>query len=122
MVLLQDLVIYKDFGVAGAALVIVIGLSRWVAIRSFQYIEKATNALIENQNQIMHFAEETLSRNTEILSHLSVLLEQHIKEKDEAIAMIRDRDKTMNTLFEMLKQEIKINNQSQLKLSKRREE
>lgn len=115
MVLLQDLVLYKDFGVAGATLLVVIGLSRWVAIRSFQYIEKATNALIENQNQFMHFAEETLSKNTEVLSHLSATLDKHVKEKDDAIAMIRERDKTLNTLFEMLKQEIKLNSNNTIK-------
>lgn len=108
MVLPPDLELYKDLGTAGAALVIVIGLSRWVAIRSFQYIEKANDALTKNQNQFIHFAEETLNKNTQALSQMTAALESHTREKDEAIAMIKEKDKTINQLFEMLKQEIRL--------------
>jgi hypothetical protein len=110
MPLLADIQMYKDVGVAGAALVIVIGLSRWVAIRSFQYIEQATNALIANQTQFIHFAEETLSKNTEALCNMHSTLEAHVKEKDDAISMLKQKDKTIGDLFELLKQEIKLNN------------
>jgi hypothetical protein len=108
MTLPADLELYKDIGIAGAALIIVIGLSRWVAIRSFQYIEKANDALTENQNQFIHFAEDVLNKNTQALSQMTVALEAHTKEKDEAIAMLKEKDKTINQLFEMLKQEIKL--------------
>jgi hypothetical protein len=39
---------------------------------------------------------------------MTVALEAHTKEKDEAIAMLKEKDKTINQLFEMLKQEIKL--------------
>lgn len=110
MPLATDIQMYKDVGIAGAALIIVIGLSRWVAIRSFQYIEKATNALIANQTQFIHFVEESFNKNTEALCDMHSTLETHVKEKDEAISMIKEKDKTITDLFELLKQEIRLNN------------
>lgn len=110
MALLTDIQMYRDVGVAGAALVIVIGLSRWVAIRSFQYIERATNALIANQTQFINFVEGSVNKNTQALCDMHSTLETHVKTKDEAIAMIKEKDKTIGDLFELLKQEIKINN------------
>jgi hypothetical protein len=107
-----DITMYKDVGVAGAALIIVIGLSRWVAIRSFQYIEQATHALIANQTQFINFVQESLNKNTEALCNMHSTLESHVKEKDEAIAMIKEKDKTITDLFELLKEEIKINNRT----------
>jgi hypothetical protein len=107
--LADDAVLFQDFGPVIALIIIMVTGGKWILQKSFDQVE-------ESRKEFANYVETTSKEHTEAMKKLaeniSVLasdLEEHTRTKDQFIETINDQRKTINDLFEMLKEQIKTN-------------
>ena len=89
--MLEEFALFRDFGVAVGALIMMLVFSKWIAEKSFLQIEKAQQQLIDNNEKMFKFMDCTFKENTKAINEMVSILKDHIRVKDEALDMLKGR-------------------------------
>lgn len=95
MPILDELLVYKDLGIAGIALVIIYHFSKLIAERAFEQVIEANKNLSNMQKSFEEFMQKAYKDNTETMAKFSAVLDQHVKTKDEALNMLKEQQQEM---------------------------
>lgn len=87
----DELTLFRDVGIAAATLYLMFHFMKWLAEKSFQQIEKAQQQLVENNEKMFRFMDCTFKENTKAINEMVSILKDHIRIKDEAIEMLKER-------------------------------
>lgn len=112
----EEINLFKDFGPVIALIIIMTTGGKWVLQKAFEQIESARKDFSNYVHTTEKEHTDAMNKISNNLSNLTVDLDSHIKMKDEFIDTINlqrntidDQRKTINELFEMLKEQIKTN-------------
>jgi len=109
MVIADDAILFQDFGPVIALIIIMVTGGKWILQKSFDQVEQARKEFTNYVETTTKEHTEAMNKLAENISVLSSDLEQHTKTKDQFIETIDEQRKTINDLFEMLKEQIKTN-------------
>lgn len=109
MAIVDDAVLFQDFGPVIALIIIMVTGGKWILQKSFDQVELARKDFTTYVEKTEKEHTEAMIKLAENISILSSDLEQHTKTKDSFIETINDQRKTINDLFEMFKEQIKTN-------------
>lgn len=91
--MIEELALFQDVGIAVGALILMLVFNKWIAEKSFMQIEQAQKQLIDNNEKMFKFMDNTFKENTKAISEMVLILKEHIKTKDEAIELLKGRDR-----------------------------
>ena len=98
MPIVEDILAYKDVGIAGLALIIIYYFSKLIAEKAFDQVIEANKNLSIMQKSFEEFMQkaykdnpETMAKFSSILSDHAKSLNDHVKSKDEAINMLKEQ-------------------------------
>ena len=89
--MIEELVLFRDVGVAVATLILMFQFMKWVAGKSFDQIEKVQKQLDDNNEKMFKFMDCTFKENTKAITGMVDILKDHIRMKDEALQMLKER-------------------------------
>lgn len=90
--MIEEVILFRDFGVAVGALILMFIFNKWIAEKSFQQIEKAQAQIVDNNEKMFKFIDSTFKENTKAINEMVAILREHIRSKDEAIELLKGRD------------------------------
>ncbi len=105
----EEINLFKDFGPVVALIIIMVTGGKWILQKAFDQVETARTNFTDYVQGTEKEHTIAMGHIAECVKGLSVSMEQHIRSKDEFINTINDQRKTINELFEMLKDQIKTN-------------
>lgn len=89
--MVEDLNLITNLGVGVGSLLIMFQFAKWIAEKAFQQIERSHKHIEENNQKIFEFMEKTFQQNTKAISEMVMILKEHVRQKDEAIEMLKSR-------------------------------
>jgi len=89
--MLEEIALFRDFGIAVGALILMFMFNKWIAEKSFQQIDKAQLQLSQNNEKMFTFIDNAFKENTKAINEMVSILKDHIRMKDEAIEMLKGR-------------------------------
>lgn len=87
----EEIALFRDFGIAVGALILMFMFNKWIAEKSFLQIDKAQLQLSQNNEKMFTFMDCTFKENTKAISEMVSTLKDHIRMKDEALDMLKRR-------------------------------
>lgn len=116
----EEISIFKDYSPVIALIIIMVTGGKWILQKSWEQSEVSRKESFEQitiaRKNFTDYIEKTgkehteaMNRMSENISSLSLNLENHTKTKEDFIDTIGDQRKTINELFEMLKEQLKTN-------------
>lgn len=109
MAIVDDAALFQDFGPVIALIIIMVTGGKWVLQKSFDQVEEARKEFTSYVEKTSKEHTEAMIKLSESISILASDLEDHTRTKEQFIETINDQRKTINDLFEMLKEQIKTN-------------
>ncbi len=107
----EEVTLFKEFSPVIALIIIMVVGGKWVLQKSFEQVELARKNFTDYVEKTEKEHTAAMHKMSENISILHVNLIQHTKTKDEFMDTINEQRKTINELFEMLKEQIKTNRQ-----------
>lgn len=89
---MEELSLFRDVGIAAATLYMMFQFMKWITEKSFQQIEKVQSQLNENNEKMFKFMDYTFKENTKAINEMVSILNDHVRMKDEALQMLKQRD------------------------------
>lgn len=89
--MIEEIALFRDFGIAVAALILMFVFNKWIAEKSFSQIEKVQQQLNDNNEKMFKFMDCTFKENTKAMNDMVGILKDHIRVKDEALNMLKGR-------------------------------
>lgn len=106
---LEEINLFKDFGPVIALIIIMVAGGKWILQKSFDQVELARKNFTDYVETTAKEHTVAMNRISENVSVLNANMVQHTKTKDDLMDTLNDQNKTINNLFEMLKEQIKTN-------------
>uniref|UniRef100_A0A6M3L3Y0 Holin n=1 Tax=viral metagenome TaxID=1070528 RepID=A0A6M3L3Y0_9ZZZZ len=94
----EELALIRDIGIAAAVVILMFQFMKWISEKSFQQIEKAQQQINENNEKMFKFMECTFKENTKAINEMVGTLKDHIRMKDEAISLLKERENHLEQL------------------------
>lgn len=96
--MIEELALIRDVGIAAVVVILMFQFMKWISDKAFQQIEKAQQQLVENNEKMFKFMDCTFKENTKAMSDMVGTLRDHIRLKDEALGMLREKEKYLEEL------------------------
>lgn len=105
----EEIAIFKDFTPVISLIIIMVIGGRWIIQKTFDQTEFARKNFTDYVEKTTEEHTEAMNKLSESILVLSADLKNHTRSKDDFIYTINEQRKTINELFEMLKEQIKTN-------------
>ncbi len=89
--MIEEFTLFRDLGITVATLILMFQFMKWVAGKSFDQIERVQKQLDDNNEKMFKFMECTFKENTKAITEMVDILKDHVRIKDEALQMLKDR-------------------------------
>lgn len=89
--MIEEFALFRDVGIAIATLILMFQFMKWITEKSFQQIETVQKQLNENNEKMFKFMDCTFKENTKAINEMVGILKDHIRMKDEALQMLKQR-------------------------------
>lgn len=88
---MEELALIRDIGIAAATLILMFQFMKWITEKSFDQIQQVQKQLNENNEKMFKFMDCTFKENTKAINEMVSILKDHIRAKDEAIQLLKER-------------------------------
>lgn len=95
---MEELALIRDVGIAAATLILMFQFMKWITEKSFNQIEAVQKQLNENNEKMFKFMDCTFKENTKAITEMVTTLKDHIRTKDEAISLLKERENHLEQL------------------------
>lgn len=107
----EEIALFKEFSPVIALIIIMVIGGKWVLQKSFEQVELARKNFTDYVEKTEKEHTAAIHKMSDNISNLSSNLYLHTKTKEEFMDTINEQRKTINELFEMLREQIKTNRQ-----------